>query len=143
MNFSWQHAQRKLKQIAAVVIFVSILLGASGTVFTIVSTVMSHLGTSTVSVAPITQVPATTSSAFAPEGVTTYQPPVLEYNNFPSDSNPVTTGSSTTSPDPQDASNSALAAAMDTGGVYVGERITHVFGSMLKGVLNTLFLNTN
>ncbi|WP_134159401.1 hypothetical protein [Alicyclobacillus sacchari] len=140
MNFSWQHAQRRCKQIAAVVIFVSLLLGASGMAFTIVSTVMSHLGTSTVSVAPVAQAPETANSV-APEGVTTYQPPVLEYNNFTNA--PATAESNATAPDPQDASNSALAAAMDTGGVYVGERITHVFGSMLKGVLNTLFLNTN
>jgi hypothetical protein len=70
-----------------------------------------------------------------------YQPPIMEYSNPSTSTGQVTSNS--TQPDPQDAAPSALASAMDTGGVFVGERISHVFGSMLKGVLNTLFINTN
>ncbi|AEJ44025.1 hypothetical protein [Alicyclobacillus acidocaldarius] len=149
MKTTWQHARRRLKQGLAVAIFLTLLLGASGTVFSVVSSFMSHLGTGvpSVEVTGGSTSPATVgvgtgvdSGAFTSPNVDSPQAPVLEY------SNPAPAGGASgngPSPDPEDAANSALAAAMDTGGVYVGEKVSHVFGSVLKSVLNALFLNTN
>ncbi|MCL6489128.1 MULTISPECIES: hypothetical protein [Alicyclobacillus] len=143
MKTSWQHARRRLKQGLAVAIFLALLLGASGTVFSVVSSFMSHLGASA---PPETAVGSTTSVSGSEPGVVIWpsgnaaQAPAVEYSN-PA---PTWTASGNgPSPDPEDAANSALAAAMDTGGVYVGEKVSHVFGSVLKSVLNALFLNTN
>jgi len=150
MKTTWQHARRRLKQGLAVAIFLTLLLGASGTVFSVVSSFMSHLGTGVSSVEAPSGSTTTAgtvglgtgfdSGAFPLPNVGSPQAPVLEY------SNPAPAGVASgngPSPDPEDAANSALAAAMDTGGVYVGEKVSHVFGSVLKSVLNALFLNTN
>ncbi|WP_067622029.1 hypothetical protein [Alicyclobacillus acidiphilus] len=168
MNHTWKHARRRLKQITATTIFLGLLIGASGTVFTVFSSVLSHLGSGqaatftsqaandTTAVAGQTSLNSfatdngsdiANSVANSPTSGTTnsisgYQPPIMEYTN-PSTPSATQVTSNSTQPDPQDAAPSALASAMDTGGVFVGERISHVFGSMLKGVLNTLFINTN
>ncbi|WP_304458953.1 hypothetical protein [Alicyclobacillus sendaiensis] len=150
MKTTWQHARRRLKQGLAVAIFLTLLLGASGTVFSVVSSFMSHLGAgagvsavqapggSTASAGTAGMGTAFDSGASAPPFAGSPEAPVLEYSN-PA---PVASGNGP-SPDPEDAANSALAAAMDTGGVYVGEKVSHVFGAVLKSVLNALFLNTN
>jgi len=149
MKTTWQHARRRLKQGLAVAIFLTLLLGASGTVFSVVSSFMSNLNTGVPSVeTPGGSTTAGTgglssgldTGAFTSPNVGSPQAPALEY------SNPAPAGVASgngPSPDPEDAANSALAAAMDTGGVYVGEKVSHVFGSVLKSVLNALFLNTN
>lgn len=150
MKTTWQHARRRLKQGLAVAIFLTLLLGASGTVFSVVSSFMSHLGTGAPTVqATSGQTPATQTDGLSSQSepgsvpspnVGSPQAPAIEYSNpVPST---VAAGNGP-SPDPEDAANSALAAAMDTGGVYVGEKVSHVFGSVLKSVLNALFLNTN
>ncbi|SIS67002.1 hypothetical protein [Alicyclobacillus vulcanalis] len=148
MKTTWQQARRRLKQGISVAIFLTLLLGASGTVFSVVSSIMSHLGTSVPSVqvaggSSTVGVPSA-SGGFnadvpAPTGLSGQQP-ALEYSN-PAPT--VVVAGNGPSPDPEDAANSALAAAMDTGGVYVGQKVSHVFGSVLKSVLNALFLNTN
>lgn len=158
MNTTWQHAQRRIKQVVAGTLFVGILIGASGTVFTAFSDVISQLGSSSgssVAAVSVTSAPPAGSqtptvtpqtSTVAPQ-TPALQPtsPVLEYST--SSGVTQTTGipsvPTTGVPDPADASNSALASAMDTGGIYIGERVQSVFGSMLKGILNTLFINTN
>lgn len=163
MGQTWRQTRRHFKHVVAGVIFIGLLVGASGTVFTAFAEAISHLGESS---AP------TTVSVMAPSGATGetqtgtqaatggnagaaantggYVPPVMEYTNEPTPStttmpNPVPTATSddeASDPD-TDGGDSALAAAMDTGGVYVGEHVQQVFGSMLKGLLNTLFVNTN
>lgn len=169
MNPTWKLARRRVKQFIAAAIFLGLLLGASGTVLTVFSSVMSHLGNAQVSTSELTGANATgagvieANGAISPSsgsaGVTGndvvtdantttpvpgYQQPVLEYSNQLATSNSATQNADGGGqPDPADASSSALASAMDTGGVYVGERVSHVFGAMLKGVLNTLFINTN
>lgn len=151
MKTTWQHARRRLKQGLAVAIFLTLLLGASGTVFSVVSSFMSHLGASapaSVQTSPEPTASTGAGSAGGTEAGWTAYPdqgssqasPALEYSN-PAPA--FTASGNGPSPDPEDAANSALAAAMDTGGVYVGEKVSHVFGSVLKSVLNALFLNTN
>ncbi|WP_062306313.1 hypothetical protein [Alicyclobacillus sendaiensis] len=151
MKTTWQHARRRLKQGLAVAIFLTLLLGASGTVFSVVSSLMSHLnagagsavqapGGLAASAGTAGMGTAFDSGASAPLFAGSSEAPVLEYSNPVPAS--VASGNGP-SPDPEDAANSALAAAMDTGGVYVGEKVSHVFGAVLKSVLNALFLNTN
>lgn len=170
MNHTWRLARRRLKHTLAGLIFIGLLVGAGGTVFTAFAEAISHLGSvpamSTVQVSvSSTNVPAAggvqgstnwtlpSNPATPNEPNTTntpnsFQPPVMEYSNTPAPStsgewsSPVVSAGNT--PDAAgDGVNSVLAAAMDKGGVYIGERISNVFGSMLKGVLNTLFINTN
>ncbi|MFB5189978.1 hypothetical protein [Alicyclobacillus fastidiosus] len=158
MRKTWVSVRRRVKQMVAGALFVGLLIGASGTVFTVFAEAISHLGstpsTLAVSTSPTQVVPPATTNAKGTSGTSAptgsdvpYQPPVMEYSN----SNPSSGADSTTvgipsddSPNPdEDGVNSALAAAMDTGGVYVGEHLQSAFGSMLKGVLDTLFINTN
>ncbi|MFD1677794.1 hypothetical protein [Alicyclobacillus fodiniaquatilis] len=163
MGQTWRQTRRNFKHAVAGVIFVGLLVGASGTVFTAFAEAISHLGESSAPTAVSAMAPsdatgdtqtntqsAAGGKADAATGTDGYTPPVMEYSNDPATS-------TTTMPNPVPAStaddeapnldtdggDSALAAAMDTGGVYVGEHVQQVFGSMLKGLLNTLFVNTN
>lgn len=150
MNQTWRHARRRMKHAVAGAIFVGLLIGASGTVFTAFSAVITHLGTTVAPVAVTTMnptqsntTPVTTPPTSLQGNGSQTQTPVMEYTNVPSVQSGTAVATGGNAPDPSDGSNSALAAAMDTGGVYVGERVQRVFGSMLKGVLNTLFINSN
>ncbi|WAH43778.1 hypothetical protein NZD89_10545 [Alicyclobacillus fastidiosus] len=160
MRKTWVSVRRRVKQIVAGGLFVGLLIGASGTVFTVFAEAISHLGSTPSSLSvvttPIQELPPVTGGtqstqstpdASVPSGSDApYQPPVMEYpNSNPSsgvDSTADTPSDDSPNPD-EDGVNSALAAAMATGGVYLGEHLQSAFGSMLKGVLDTLFINTN
>ncbi|WAH38531.1 hypothetical protein [Alicyclobacillus dauci] len=153
MKQNWRLARRRLKQTVAGVLFIGLLVGASGTVFTAFAEAITHLGNGpTPRVVGVTQPSSGDAQSSVPNtpfnsagsGTNSFQPPVVEYPNTGNQVPQPNFTVNSTPPDPgDDGVNSALAAAMDTGGVYVGERVQNVFGSMLKGLLNTLFINTN
>lgn len=173
MNQNVRQLQRRLKQIVAGVIFVGLLVGASGTVFTAFAAAISQLGQPTTQSSTLVQgsggvtiSPSTTDSPRASVGSSgnsgtsnplpgvsnpsnQYLPPVMEYSNTQPSQGSETSSATSTSINnnaavlANDGVHSALADAMDKSGVYVGERVQKAFGSMLKGVLNTLFINTN
>lgn len=149
MANSFSGVRRRVKQMVAGTIFIGLLLGSTGTVFTVFAAAIDHIGR--MSVAPVvttspsvntnTAPPATTTNAQSDGGFT---PPVVEYPNQSTNQGASQSTSQLSTVNPNaDAAHSALASAMDTGGVYVGEHVQSVVGAMLKGVINTLFINSN
>ncbi|EPZ44312.1 hypothetical protein [Alicyclobacillus acidoterrestris] len=164
MTQAWGAMRRRLKKVVAGVLFVGLLVGSGGTLFTVFAEAMSHLGRANVQTAVQVESAdnadnpavgasgagaqqASGESSAPAEASNIYQPPVMEYSNTElsqGDSASVGLTSNGDNPNPdEDGVNSALAAAMDSGGVYLGEHLQNAFGSMLKGVLDTLFINTN
>lgn len=154
MNPSVRLFRRRLKQCVAGLLFVGLLIGASGTVFTVFAVAISQLGNSPNRSSVVRVVTGQSGSSGQLTRSTNpeqsqpnaqsqfangYQPPVMEYSNTQS-ATPARTSSTSVA---ADGVNSQLADAMQQGGVYIGQKVQSTFGSMLKGVLNALFINTN
>lgn len=163
MSGSWSEIRQWLKHIVAGTIFTLLLLGASAAVFSALAAGISALSSAD------KEIPVPTNMQTIPtnENTTgnmvsrsysgnTGTPnnglgalPLQEYANQPSyDVNAEPSANVPMDPEQQwnyelDHMHSPIGDAMDSGGVYVGERIQETFGHLLKGVLQTLFLEQN
>ncbi len=132
-----------LKRGLAMGLFIALLLGASATAFYALAagiTALSGFSASAVNAAPTTfitpsAVPVTSVPATANNG----GPAVSAANSTPV-SQPSATSTATSALTTNLASNS-VTAAIDGGGFVLGNRIEQSVGSVLGGVLSTLFLD--
>ncbi len=132
-HFIWK---TNVKHILAGGLFISVVLGGCVTAFSIFALGISSLANVDLpsqSTATSTQVVATPPIQNNTEGVTPPRSPLQNGLQQPFVQN-------SESDDILGQMHSPIGDAIDDGGVYVGQRVQQAFGSMLKGVLSTLFL---
>lgn len=131
MNDTWSDIKGKAKHLLAGFLFISFVIGGCGAAFSLFAAGISSLqNVDTKYQQPVVVV--------SPQPVEPAEPSTPNY--------PVQSQTPFTVPQPDEPlshMHSPIGDAMDNGGVYVGTRIQEAFGSMLKGVITTLFLEQN
>jgi|SRR5579875_1295714 len=160
MGKSWADVQRLLKRGLAGLLFILLLLGGSAAVFSLLAAGISQLSNSYREPQPVVAVTTAKQTTNPNDGQQNQaQTPSVQYPNVSNgstqylqgqDSVDNVTPNAASASSGQDASNDAfthmhspIGDAMDNGGVYLGQQIGRTFGSLLKGALQTLFLEQN
>ncbi len=129
---TWSQMRTRLKHLLAGFIFISFVVGGLATAFSIFAAGISSLQ----NIETKYEQPVVVVSPPQPSNTIEPQPSKQPVQNW----TPSTPVRAEQPNEPLSHMHSPIGDAVDNGGVYLGQRIQEVFGSMLKGVITTLFL---
>lgn len=150
MDESWSRLQQLLKRGFAAALFVLLLVGGSAAAFCAFAAAMTALsGRPDVTVVPSTTVAQATGTTDQSGSAQLPAQTPANADTWPTQTTPGTTqpaqptgtsASSGLSDSGTDGYYSPVGDAIDSGGVVLGMRLQHAFGSLIGGLLQTLFL---